>query len=100
MPQDGPDTLTRQRLDDLHAVAQKLNIEIQCTRLDETEYPVASGHCKVHGRDLIVLDKTLSPVQHIEIILNVLKSFDLETIYVPGWIREKLGGPDQEFPSP
>ncbi|CAI2717928.1 hypothetical protein [Nitrospina watsonii] len=100
MPQSEPDGLTQQRLDDLHAVSQKLNIDVQYTQLDDSEYPVASGHCKVHGRDLILLDKTLPPGQHIEIILNVLKTFDLETIYVPGWIREHIHGPEQEFPSP
>lgn len=100
MPQSETDILMRKRLEDLHEAARKLGIDVEYTRLDDSEYPVASGHCKVRGRDLILLDKTLAPVQHMEIILNVLKKFNLDAVYVPAWVRDRLDGAQKDFPSP
>lgn len=100
MPQSQADILIRKRLDDLHEVARKLGIEVEYAHLDDSEYPVHSGHCKVHGKHLILLDKTLPPGQHIKIILDVLKTFDLDNEYIPAWIRDRLDDTQQDFPSP
>ena len=47
-----------------------------------------SGHCKMNGKDLILLDKNISLQEQSEILLQTLKNFDLEDIYVASWIRE------------
>jgi len=90
MPDDPEDLIIRKRLDDLEAVAEKLSIHIERCTLTDSEFIVESGYCRVNGQDMILLDKTLPPRQHMEIILNILRQFDLETIYVPSWIREHL----------
>jgi len=81
---------THTRLEDLKAVAAKLSIEIISGNFADEDISTQSGFCRLNGKSLIILDKKLSPENQAEIILEALKNFDLETIYVPAWIREQL----------
>jgi len=81
---------THARLEDLKAVAAKLSIEIESGNFADDDFPIQSGFCKMKGKNLIILDKKLNPESQAEIILKTLEYFDLETIYVPSWIREQL----------
>ncbi len=76
------------KIEDLKSVAEKLAIEIEITNLNDQEFQIQSGYCKMNGKDLILLDKNLSLQEQSEVILQALKNFDLENIYVSSWIRE------------
>ena len=78
----------KSRLEDLKSVAEKLAIEIQIVNLNNQEFQMQSGYCKMNGKDLILLDKNISPQEQSEILLQTLKNFDLGDIYVASWIRE------------
>ena len=78
----------KSRLEDLKSVAEKLAIEIEIVNLNNQEFQMQSGYCKMNGKDLILLDKNISPQEQSEILLQTLKNFDLEDIYVASWIRE------------
>ena len=78
----------KSRLQDLKSVAEKLAIEIQIVNLNNQEFQMQSGYCKMNGKDLILLDKNISLQEQSEILLQTLKNFDLEDIYVASWIRE------------
>ena len=78
----------KSRLEDLKSVAEKLAIEIEIVNLNNQEFQMQSGYCKMNGKDLILLDKNISLQEQSEIILQTLKNFDLEDIYVASWIRE------------
>ena len=78
------------KIEDLKSVTGKLAIEIEITDLNDQEFQIQSGYCKMNGKDLILLDKNLSLQEQAEIILKTLKNFDLENIYVASWIREHL----------
>ena len=78
----------KNRLQDLKSVAEKLAIEIEIVNLNNQEFQMQSGYCKMNGKDLILLDKNLSLQEQSEILLQTLKNFDLENIYVASWIRE------------
>ena len=78
----------KSRLQDLKSVAEKLAIEIEIVNLNNQEFQMQSGYCKMNGKDLILLDKNLSLQEQSEILLQTLKNFDLEDIYVASWIRE------------
>ncbi len=79
--------------EDLKSVAAKLSIDFMFTDLSSDEINISSGFCKLKGQNLIVLDKHLSLLDQIEIVLETLKEFDLEEIYIPIWIRECLENP-------
>jgi hypothetical protein len=78
------------KIEDLKIVTGKLSIKIETTDLNDQEFEVQSGYCKMNGEDLILLDKNLSLQEQAEVILKTLKNFDLENIYVASWIREHL----------
>ena len=78
----------KSRLQDLKSVAEKLAIEIEVVNFNNQEFQIQSGYCKMNGKDLILLDKNISLQEQSEILLQTLKNFDLEDIYVASWIRE------------
>ena len=78
----------KSRLHDLISVAEKLAIKIEIVNLNNQEFQMQSGYCKMNGKDLILLDKNISLQEQSEILLQTLKNFDLEDIYVASWIRE------------
>ena len=78
------------KIEDLKSVTVKLAIEVEITDLNDQEFQIQSGYCKMNGKDLILLDKNISLQEQAEIILKTLKKFDLENIYVASWIREHL----------
>ena len=78
------------KIEDLKSVTEKLAIAIEITDLNDQEFQIQSGYCKMNGKDLILLDKNLSLQEQAEVILKTLKNFDLENIYVTSWIREHL----------
>ena len=78
----------KSRLQDLKSVAEKLAIEIEIVNLNNQEFQIQSGYCKMNGKDLILLDKNISLQEQSEILLQTLKNFDLEDVYVASWIRE------------
>ena len=83
----------KSKIEDLKIVAEKLAIEIEIANLNDQEFQIQSGYCKMNGKDLILLDKSSSLQEQSEVILQTLKNFDLENIYVASWIREFI---DQE----
>ena len=78
------------RLEDLKGVTDRLSIEIITDNLFDPEIKIQSGHCKIKGKNTIIIDKLLSTEEQIETILHVINKFNLETVYVPLWIREHL----------
>jgi len=80
----------KNKIEDLKSVAEKLAIEIQITNLNDQDFNIQSGYCKLNGKDLILLDKNLSLQEQTEIILQALKNFDIDNIYVASWIRELI----------
>ncbi|MFQ5450251.1 MAG: hypothetical protein ACE5E9_06450 [Nitrospinaceae bacterium] len=80
----------RARLEDLKQVAAKLSIRIETGDLFYEDISIRSGHCKIEGKDFILLDRKLPPREQVETLLRILENFDLETIYVASWIRERL----------
>ena len=80
----------KSRLEDLKSVAEKLAIEIEIVNLNNQEFQMQSGYCKMNGKDLILLDKNISFQEQSEILLQTLKNFDLGDIYVASWIRELI----------
>ena len=78
------------RIQDLKEAAGKLSIKIEVANLNDQEFAIQSGYCKLNGEDLIILDKNLPDEEHVLVILNTLKKFNLDNIYVADWIRERI----------
>ena len=78
------------RFEDLKKVAGKLSIDIVTNSLFDPEIMIQSGYCKVQGKNMIILDKLLPIEEQSEVILQTLKRFNLEAVYLPLWIRERI----------
>jgi len=78
------------RFEDLKKVADKLSIDIVTDSLFDPEIMIQSGYCKVQGKNIIILDELLSLEEKSAVILKTLKKFNLETVYLPSWIREHI----------
>ena len=78
------------RIQDLKEAAGKLSIKIEVANLNDQEFAIQSGYCKLNGEDLIILDKNLPDEEHMLVILNTLKKFNLDDIYLADWIRERI----------
>ena len=62
------------RIQDLKEAAEKLFIKVEVANLNDQEFTVQSGYCKLNGEDLIILDKNLPEEEHMMVILNTLKN--------------------------
>ena len=78
------------QLESLKKIAAELSIDIITSSLFDPEIIVKSGHCKVKGKNTIIIDSLLSSQEQSEVIIQTLKKFDLESVYLPPWIRERL----------
>ena len=78
------------KLEDLKEIASELSIDIITGSLFDPEIIVKSGHCKVKGKNIIIIDSVLSSQEQSEVIIRALRKFDMESIYLPPWIRERL----------
>ena len=78
------------QLEDLKEIASKLSIDIIPGNLFDPEIMIKSGHCKVKGKNIIIIDTLLSSQEQSEVIIQALKKFNIESIYLPPWIRERL----------
>ncbi|MBT3514889.1 MAG: hypothetical protein HOD90_00630 [Nitrospina sp.] len=75
------------QLESLKDIASKLSIDIVTSNLFDSEVIIKSGHCKVKGKNIIIIDNLLSNQEQSDVIIQALKKFDLESIYLPPWIR-------------
>ena len=78
------------KIEDLKGIAAQLSIDIITSNLFDPEIIVKSGHCKVKGKNIIIIDSMLSSQEQSEVIIRALRKFDMESIYLPPWIRERL----------
>ena len=78
------------QLESLKKIAAELSIDIITSSLFDPEIIVKSGHCKVKGKNTIIIDSLLSSQEQSEVIIQALKKFNVESIYLPPWIRERL----------
>ena len=78
------------QLESLKKIAEDLSIDIITGSLFDSEIIVKSGHCKVKGKNTIIIDSLLSSQEQSEVIIQALKKFNVESIYLPPWIRERL----------
>ena len=75
------------QLEDLKKIASELSIDIVTCSLFDSEISIKSGHCKVKQKDTIIIDSLLSSQEQSEVIIQTLKKFNLEAVYLPPWIR-------------
>lgn len=61
------------RLQDLIVRAKRMNLEVRTEKLlREAGYRAHSGHCRIKGKDVILIDRDISLADQIEFLANEL----------------------------
>lgn len=84
-------------LEELKGVAARLGLEVREERLlREVGYRVQSGICRVRDKNILFLDREISPTARMEVLLEELARRDLREVYVSPELRRILGK-DERF---
>ena len=90
---------TEQLCEELKVLAERIGLKVrEEILLREVGYHARSGTCRVHGEDVLFIDRSLGPTERLEILIDGLRGRDLEGLYVSPALRRLLQGraADQE----
>jgi len=79
-----------QILEALEEVAQRLSVCVHYEDMKAFEFRIRDGGCELKGESHIYIDRKRPIKEKIHILSGELKKFDLENIYVPPLLREKV----------
>ena len=78
-------------VDELTEAAKRVGIEVRREKImREVGYRVRGGPCRLRGQDLIILDREQAPGDQVEVLAEVLRSRDLEQVYLSPAARRIL----------
>lgn len=77
-------------LEELERAAAVLGVEIQRANLEAPEGLARSGLVKLRGSPVILLHHRLSRAEQVEVLLDSMRGFDLESIYLSPACRAAL----------
>jgi hypothetical protein len=81
---------SRQVLEHLEDLAERLGVEIVYQKLGEEEFSAGGGLCKVNGTFKVFVDRSKVVEDQIKILARGLSTFDTEKVYLFPYIREIL----------
>ena len=81
---------SRQVLEYLEDLAERLGVEIVYQKLGEEEFTVRGGLCRVNGTFKVFIDRSKPMDEQIKILAQGLSSFDTEEVYLFPYIRKML----------
>jgi len=77
--------------EELKEVARRIGVQVrEEVLLREVGYRVRSGLCRVHGEDVIFLDRNLPPEERVQVLVDGLAGRDIETVYLTPALRRLL----------
>ena len=79
-----------QILEALEEVAQKLSVQVHYEDMKAFEFRIRDGGCKLKGESHVYIDRKRPLSEKIHALADELKKFDLETIFIPPLLREKV----------
>ncbi len=81
---------SRQVLEYLEDLAERLGVAVIYQKLGEEEFSVRGGLCKINGAFMIFIDRSKAVEDQIKILAQGLSSFNTEEVYLFPYIREIL----------
>jgi hypothetical protein len=77
--------------EELKELATRLGVEVrEEALLREVGYHVHSGACRVHGRELILIERGLPAAERVDVLLRGLVEHDFETHYLSPALRQLI----------
>jgi hypothetical protein len=70
-------------VDELTEAAGRVGLEVRRERImREVGYRVRGGACRLREQDLVIIDREQPAAEQLEILIEALKSHDLESLYL------------------
>jgi hypothetical protein len=80
---DNKTTRLLRLVDELSEAAKRLGLEVRREKiLREVGYRARGGACRFRERNLIILDRAVTPAEQVEILAEALRGHDLEPLYL------------------
>jgi hypothetical protein len=78
-------------VEELAAAAERVGMQVRRERLlREVGYRARGGACRLREKDLVIIDSAQPPAEQLEILLEALRTRDLETLYLSPAARRLL----------
>jgi hypothetical protein len=78
-------------VDELAEVAKRLGLEVRREKiLREVGYRARGGACRLREKDLIIIDREMAPAEQVEMLVEALRTRDLENLYLSPAARRLL----------
>lgn len=82
-------------LEQLKEVAQRIGLQVREEKLlREVGYRVRSGVCRLHDRNIVLLDREQPVAHRLDVLAEVVASRDLGGVFVSPELRRFLGQED------
>ena len=74
----------------LEQVAERLSVQVHYEEMKAFEFRIQDGYCMIKGESHIYIDRKRPIQEKIRILTEELKKFNLEEIYIPPLLRERV----------
>lgn len=72
------------------SILEKLDVKIEVKSLDDPEFSIGSGLCRIGKKKMLFIDRHLPDTARLDIMIEALASLNTEGIFVPPVIRELI----------
>jgi hypothetical protein len=79
-------------LQELEEIAERLSIAVRYDDFIGMDFKVKGGLCKLRGRNLIIMDRRAPIGERIDLLVRVLRRFDLSSVSTRPYIRLIIEG--------
>jgi hypothetical protein len=78
-------------VDELAEAAERIGLKVRRERLlREIGYRARGGACRLREKDLVIIDSAQPPAEQLEVLLEALRTRDLESLYLSPAARRLL----------
>jgi hypothetical protein len=78
-------------VDELARAAESAGLEVRRERLlREVGYRARGGACRLREKNLVIIDTNQAPNEQLDVLVSVLRDFDLESLYLSPAARRLL----------
>jgi hypothetical protein len=77
-------------LDQLEALAYGLGIEVRYEKIPQDDVTISGGLYRLKGKNVIVIDSRAKAKDRIRTLVQALKPFNLNNVYIRPALRELL----------
>lgn len=78
-------------VEELAQAAERVGLQVRRERLlREVGYRARGGACRLREKDLVIIDSAQPPAEQLEVLLEALRTRDLEALYLSPAVRRLL----------